>query len=76
MSERSTKIKERLFECIHNCELENCDLVQIFEHIGIILNLKTLSNYARSKNISYNGALKRKNEKTSIDNIIFIINNK
>jgi hypothetical protein len=64
-----------LFECIHNSELENEDLVQIFEHIGIILNLQTLSNYAKRNNISYNGALKRKLLKTKIDKIEFIIDN-
>lgn len=75
MSERSIKIRERLFECIHNGELENSDLVQIFEHIGIILNLKTITNYAKANNISYNGALKRKTDKTKIDKVEFIIDN-
>jgi hypothetical protein len=75
MSERSIKIRERLFECIHNGELENSDLVQIFEHIGIILNLKTISNYAKAEKISYNGALKRKTQRVKIDNIDFIIDN-
>jgi hypothetical protein len=75
MSERSIKIKERVFECIHNGELENSDLVQIFEHIGTILNLQTLSNYAKNNKISYNGALKRKTERLKIDKIEFIIDN-
>ena len=38
---RSVLIRERLFECIHNGELDNDDLVQIIEHISIILNLQT-----------------------------------
>lgn len=75
MSERSIKIREKLFECIHKGELENSDLVQIFEHIGIILNLKTITNYAKANNISYNGALKRKTDKVKIDKVEFIINN-
>lgn len=75
MPEMSMKIRERLFECIHNGELENSDLVQIFEHIGIILNLKTITNYAKANNISYNGALKRKTERVKIDTIEFIIDN-
>jgi hypothetical protein len=75
MAERSAKIRERLFEVIHNGEINNGDLVQIFEHIGIILNLKTISNYAKSENISYNGALKRKTESVVVDKVEFIINN-
>jgi hypothetical protein len=75
MAERSAKIRERLFEVIHNGEIENSDLVQIFEHIAIILNLQTITNYAKSEKISYNGALKRKTERATIDNVEFIINN-
>jgi hypothetical protein len=75
MPERSAKIRERLFEVIHNGEINNGDLVQIFEHIGIILNLQTISNYAKSEKISYNGALKRKTEKVTINSVEFIINN-
>jgi hypothetical protein len=75
MASRSELIMERLFEVIHNNELENSDLVQIFEHIAIILNVQTITNYAKSENISYNGALKRKLETTKIDGQTFIINN-
>lgn len=75
MSERSAKIRERLFEVIHNGEIKNSDLVQIFEHISTILNLQTITNYAKSENISYNGALKRKLATTKIDGQTFIINN-
>jgi hypothetical protein len=75
MASRSELIMERLFEIIHNNELENSDLVQIFEHIGLILNLQTITNYAKSEKISYNGALKRKLETTKIDGQTFIINN-
>jgi len=75
MSERSVVIRERLFEVIHNGEINNRDLVQIFEHISIILNLKTISNYAKSEKISYNGALKRKTERLIVDKVEFIINN-
>ena len=56
---RSTIIRERLFECIHNGELENYDLVKIFEHIGTILNVCSLTEYAKRNGISYQGALKR-----------------
>lgn len=74
---RSELIRERLFECIHNGELENSDLVQIFEHVGKILNLKTMSNFSRENNISYNGAKVRlkNNIPIIIDDIEFYINN-
>lgn len=75
MPERSVKIREIFFECIHNGKLENSDLVQIFEHVSIILNLQTITNYAKSEKISYNGALKRKLQTIKIDGQTFIINN-
>lgn len=56
---RSVIIRERLFECIHNGEMENDDLVKVFEHVGIILNVCSLTEYAKRNNISYHGALKR-----------------
>ena len=57
---RSELIRNRLGECIHNGELANEDLVEIFKLVGQILNIKTLSDYARDNKISYQGALKRK----------------
>lgn len=74
---RSQIITHRLKECIHNGEIENIDLVQIFEHVGKILNLKTLSNYAKDNGITYNGAKVRlsKQQPIVIDGIDFYINN-
>lgn len=74
--DRGGKIKNRLFECIHNGEIENSDLVQIIEHNCKILNLQTISNYAKNEGISYNGAKKRNLEIIRIDGIKFIIDNK
>jgi uncharacterized protein YnzC (UPF0291/DUF896 family) len=46
MAERSEQIRERLFEVIHQGELENFDLIKIVEHIANdILNCKTKSIY-------------------------------
>ena len=77
MQARSELIKNRLIECIHNGELENTDLVQIFEHVGKILNLKTLSNYAKDNGITYNGAKVRlaKQEPIIVDDIELYIDN-
>lgn len=71
----SELIRERLFECIHNGELSNDDLVKIIEHVSDILNLQTLSNYAKNQNISYNGAKKRRLEKVNIAGELMIVDN-
>lgn len=73
--ERSVLIRERLFECIHKGEINNEDLVQIIEHSSVILGLKTLTNYAKPENISYNGAKKRNLNTTNINGVNFIIDN-
>lgn len=72
---RSTIIRERLFECIHKGELENSDMVQIIEHLSIILNLQTQTSFAKSNNISYNGVKFAKNRRVIIDRQNFIVNN-
>jgi hypothetical protein len=73
--ERSAKIRERLFECIHNGEIEDEDLAKITEHCCKILNLQTISNFSKSENISYNGVKYKKNGRVFIDGCEFIINN-
>jgi hypothetical protein len=83
MSERSIKIRDRLFEVIHNGELSNDDLVQIVEYIGNdILNLKTKSNYHKDKiskitgrEKSYNSHKFAKGIRVYINNVEFIIDN-
>jgi len=82
MSERSIQIRERLFEVIHQGELENSDLVKIVEHIANdILNCKTKSNYpigkiskTTNKQPSYH-LWRWAKEKLTIDGVIFIIDN-
>jgi hypothetical protein len=82
MSERSIQIRERLFEVIHQGELENCDLIKIVEHIANdILNCKTKSNYCKDKISKITGRKKSYHawrwakEKLTIDGVIFIIDN-
>lgn len=72
---RSAIIRERLFECIHNGELENSDLVKIFEHVAIILNICSLSDYARKEGISYQGALKRNLKTYQFGSLKLVTNN-
>lgn len=56
-------------------ELNNDDLVQIIELCGGYLNLRTIADYAKDENISYNGAKKFRNPIT-LFNTKFIIDNK
>jgi hypothetical protein len=75
MAQRSEQIRERLFECIHNGEVENCDLMKIFEYIGNdILNLQTRTSYGKVKGKSYNAHQWAK-EKVKIKTKEFIVDN-
>ena len=71
-------LKDKILLNIHkgmlNNLLSNDDLVQIIEQCGSFLNLKTISDYAKDNNISYNGAKKFRDVK-KIFNINFIIDN-
>ena len=70
---RSELIRNRLFECIHNSEIDSSDLVQIFEHTGKILNATTVQGYANRYGINYNGALKRNPKAVKINELKIII---
>jgi hypothetical protein len=66
-------IQEHISMRIEGGELSNNDLVQLIEHVGAYLNLKTIPQYAKQHGISYNGAKFRKviklfNTKYIIDN--------
>lgn len=69
------ELQDKLFTNYENGSILDDDLVQIIEQASNYLNLKTITNYAKSNNISYNGALKRKTNKVIIDSITFIIDN-
>lgn len=55
-------------------ELSNHDLVQIIEHCGAFLNLKTRSAYAKENNMSYNGVKKHRTN-VRLFGATFIIDN-
>lgn len=74
MSELKDKIIRNIYKGIENEMLTNNDLVQIIEHSGKLLNLQTVSDYAKSNGISYNGA-KKYRHLVSLFNIKFIIDN-
>lgn len=67
-------ITQHLSKRIENNELSNQDLVQLIEHVGSYLNIKTIPDYCKENNISYNGAKKHRNPIT-IFNTKFIIDN-
>ena len=74
-TENTKKLKEFIFNKMTNGELNQDSMVQIIEPCGMFLNLKTISQYAKDHNMSYNGVKKfRKttillNQKYIIDNL-------
>ena len=57
-----------------NDELTNNDLVQLIEHCGMFLNLKTIPDYAKDNKMSYNG-VKNNREIVDIFNVKFVVDN-
>ena len=55
-------------------ELDNQSLVQLIELAGSYLNLKTIADYARSKNLSYQG-VKKCRESKELFGVKFVIDN-
>jgi hypothetical protein len=43
---RSEIIKNRLFECIHNGEVENIQLWKMYDHVSDILGLCSVKEYS------------------------------
>lgn len=64
----------RLGGSIHSGKWTNAALVQLIELAGDFLNLKTIPNYCKANNISYNGAKKNRNI-VKIFNVKFVIDN-
>jgi hypothetical protein len=52
----------------------NDDLVQFIEFAGDFLNLQTISDYAKSNNLSYNG-VKNNREIVTLFNVKYVIDN-
>lgn len=68
------KILNRLSELIETNQLNNDDLVHIIEHVGSYLNLKTISEYSKENNLSYNG-VKKCRKIIKLFNVKFVIDN-
>ena len=54
--------------------LSNTDLIEIIEAAGSFLNLRTIADYAKQNNISYNGA-KNFRDKVELFGVSFVIDN-
>ena len=63
-NELTAKICDRLSDYIMDGQLSNANAVQIIEHVGAYLNLKTRADYAKTNKISYNGAKKHRHNVT------------
>ena len=57
------KIKSDITDKFEGREISNTDMVQIIEHCGAYLNLKTIPQYAKDKGMTYNGVKRYRNVK-------------
>ena len=60
-STNTSKVNEFIYNKFLNEELDNDSLVQIIELCGMMLNLKTISQYAKDNDLSYNGVKNNRN---------------
>ena len=60
-SKHKDKIQEYISKVMYKGDLSNADLVQIIELCGRFLNIKSISEYAKENNMSYNGVKKFRN---------------
>ena len=74
IAENTYKLLQFVSDKFHNDELNNESLVQIIELCGSYLNLQTISDYAKDKGISYNGA-KNNREIKELFNVKFVKDN-
>ena len=70
-----SELRDKFFANYEAGAITDANLVQIIEKAAMYLNLQTLTNYAASEKITYNGAKKRNLQKVKIDNVEFVINN-
>lgn len=70
-----SELRDKFFANYEAGAITNEQLVQIIEQASVYLNLQTLTNYAKSSGLSYNGAKKRQKSIVLIDGVQFVINN-
>jgi hypothetical protein len=67
-------IENHISNRIVSGEISNNEIVQLIEHLGSYLNLKTIPDYARENNLSYNGVKKHRTI-VEIFNVKFVVDN-
>jgi hypothetical protein len=74
IKEKNEKLKTFIFQKFQDGELDNDTLVQLIAQAGKYLSLQTISDYAKTHKMSYNGV---KNNRTIITlfNVSFVIDN-
>jgi len=74
IKEKNEKIKVFIFQKFQDGELNNDTLVQLIEQAGSYLNLKTIPDYAKENNMSYNG-VKNNRKIVELFGVKFVIDN-
>jgi len=74
LTEYESNSIDKLAESIHNGKWSNDGLVELFKLIGDYCNLKTISDYAKENNMSYQGVKDHRRIET-IFNTKFVIDN-
>lgn len=74
IKEKNEKLKTFIFQKFQDGELDNDTLVQLIAQAGNYLNLKTVSDYAKLHNMSYNG-VKNNRKIVELFNVKFVIDN-
>ena len=75
ITDKGKKLCDFVTEKTMQGDLSNNDLIQLIEVAGAFLNLQTIPDYAKAKNLSYNG-VKNHREIIEIFNVKFVIDNK
>ena len=74
LTEYEQKSIEKLEQAVFEGRLSNTALVQIIELAGSFLNLQTISDYAKTNGISYNGA-KKFRQNITLFGVKFVVDN-
>lgn len=74
ITDKGKKLCDFVTEKTMNGEFTNEDLIQFIEVAGSFLNLKTISDYAKAKNLSYNG-VKNHRQIIEVFNVKFVVDN-
>lgn len=73
-NELKDKIILNIMKGMENDILSNIDLIDIIESAGSFLNLRTISDYSKQNNITYNGA-KHHRDQIQLFGVKFVIDN-